>query len=316
MKGLISVIVPVYNVEKLLDKCIKSIQAQTYSNIEIILVDDGSKDSCPQMCDLYANEDKRIQVIHKKNGGLSSARNAGIDEARGEFLLFVDSDDYIDKELCKTVVNCMTEKVDIVSFRFRRVYDDGQEEIKCTGKKITVSNPQLFKNYISRKDFTHMVCDKMFRTSLFNDLRFMEGRLAEDLAISYMLFGKTRKVVALDKCYYNYYFRTNSIMGTGSLKLCIDTYKGECEAFEYGNKNYNIFEFENNSRFLNQSMKTYLKLINRHGNEFDNDFLQFVKNNINKINKTNIRLTTKMFYYIFVLNKKIAWKLFNILHLS
>lgn len=316
MKDLVSIIVPVYNVEKFLDKCITSIKKQTYKNIEIILVDDGSVDSCPAMCDKYATEDGRIKVIHKENGGLSSARNAGLDIASGEYVLFVDSDDYIEAELCETVLAYMSEDVDIVAFGFKRVFDEGEEKVEFTGRAISVSKPELFQAYINRENFTHMVCDKMFRHNLFQNMRFIEGRLAEDLAISYKLFGNARKAVAIDTCFYNYYTRSNSIMGAGSIKLCLDTYKGECEAYSYTCTYYPLYQKANNTRFINQSMKTYLKLIKRYGEQYQNEDLEFVKQNIDKIDKFNIGIAAKLFYFVFKISKDLAWLLFKVLKLS
>lgn len=313
---LISIIIPIYNVEQYLKRCIDSVLKQTYQNIEVLLIDDGSKDKCPAICDDYALRDKRIRVLHKENGGLSSARNAGIDIASGEFLLFVDSDDYIEEELCETIMLHMIEEVDIAAFRFRRVFDNGKESVESTGKVVFSSNPELFDDYINRSNFTHMVCDKMFRRTLFEDFRFIEGRLAEDLAISYKLFGKARRAVAIDRVFYNYYTRSNSIMGTGSLKLCLDTYKGECEAYSYSCIHYPGFQKSSNTRFLNQSMKTYLKLIKRYNGQYEKEDIELVKRNIDNIDKFNIGSKSKLFYIVFKASKELAWMLFRVLKLS
>ena len=145
MGKLISIIVPIYKVENYLIRCIESIVCQTYENIEIILVDDGSPDKCPMICDEWAKKDERIKVIHKKNGGLSDARNAGIVIAQGEFLLFVDSDDYIEKDLCESCMNVMDEDIDIVAFNYRRVYDTYDENKKECGVFEKFSNLEGFK---------------------------------------------------------------------------------------------------------------------------------------------------------------------------
>ena len=121
----ISIIVPVYNVENDLDRCVKSIMQQTYKNIEIILVDDGSPDRCPEMCDKYAQQDSRIKVIHKENGGLSDARNVGLNEAGGDFVMYVDSDDYIESDSCEQLLKTMQEDVDFVVGALREVKKEG-----------------------------------------------------------------------------------------------------------------------------------------------------------------------------------------------
>ena len=127
---LISVIVPVYNVERYLDQCVKSIVEQSYRNLEIILVDDGSRDACPGKCDMWAAKDNRISVIHKANGGLSSARNAGLDQARGDCIAFVDSDDWIDPNMLRTMWQWMQEQheVNVVMCGTEKNFEDGDTE--------------------------------------------------------------------------------------------------------------------------------------------------------------------------------------------
>lgn len=315
---VISIIIPVYNVEKYLERCMNSVVKQTYTKLEIIVVDDGSTDSCPQMCDKFAQKDERIRVIHKKNGGLSSARNAGIDAATGDFLMFVDSDDYIALETCAIVVSKIDDGTDIVSFLFQRVYDNPNlnEKIKENDETKIVLGRELFKNYINRTDFTHMVCDKAFRRELFDGVRFIEGRLAEDMAICYKLIGKADAAVSINQVFYYYYMRENSIMGKGSIKLFLDAYRGECEAYEYGNRFFPEFKRENDIRFLNQSMKTYLKLLYLHGDEVKDSDLNMIMSNIKNIKKSEISFKSRAFCTIFNICKPVAWKVFKILKLS
>ena len=315
---LISIIVPIYNVEQYLKRCIDSVLNQTYKNIEVLLIDDGSKDNCPAICDDYALQDERIRVVHKENGGLSTARNAGIDIAKGDFLLFVDSDDYIAADTCECIAKYAADDVDIVAFRFTRVYDDEKQNPAYTetdGCK-KVSGRELFRNYIDRADFTHMVCDKAFRRSLFADYRFIQRRLAEDLAICYQLVGKACAAVAVDRVLYFYYTRGNSIMGSASLKLFLDTYQGEVEAYEYGCANFPEYRRENDSRFLNQSMKAYLKITNIYGNVVNQNDVKRIEEGIEKIDKANIYSKTLLFYRVFKCSKKLAWLLFKLLKLS
>lgn len=315
---LISVIIPVYNVERYLKRCIESVLHQTYKSIEILLVDDGSKDNCPAICDEYAVKDKRIQVVHKENGGLSSARNTGIEIARGDFLMFVDSDDYIAKDTCESIIKNIADDVDIVAFRFIRVYDEEKQNgtYTETGEISKVTGKELYRRYINRTGFTHMVCDKAFRRNLFIDNRFIPERLAEDLSISYRLFGQARAVVVLDRVLYYYYVRKNGIMGTASLKLFLDVYQGEAEAYEYGCANFPELSCENASRFLNQSMKAYLKITNIHGETVSEDDVNRINKVIEEIDKTNIYRNTLLFYRVFKHSKKLAWFMFKLLKLS
>ena len=125
MEDLISVVVPIYNVENYIKKCVDSILSQTYKNLEIILVDDGSPDNCPQICDEYAQKDNRIKVIHKENGGLSDARNAGIDISKGKFITFIDSDDYIEKDYVEVLYNSIKENAsDMAIGSHKAIYDN------------------------------------------------------------------------------------------------------------------------------------------------------------------------------------------------
>ena len=318
MEKLISIIVPIYKVENYLIRCIESIVCQTYENIEIILVDDGSPDKCPMICDEWAKKDGRIKVIHKKNGGLSDARNAGITIAQGEFLLFVDSDDCIEKDLCESCMNVMDEDVDIVAFNYRRVYDTYSENKKECGVFEKFSNLEGFKRYINRTPFTHMAWDKLYRKCVFEDVRYPVDRLAEDMATTYKTFKNANKVGYLDRVLYNYFIRSDSIMGGKSLKLLLDAYQGEVEAYKYGNKYYPTLLVQNNTRFLNQSMKTYLKLIKNfsNNNEGIEDERKSVLINIQEIDKRHMPFKTMLFYCCFRFNKDFAWMVFKKFHLS
>ena len=318
MKDLISIIVPIYKVETYLNRCIESITCQTYGNIEIILVDDGSPDNCPIVCDKWAKRDGRIKVIHKKNGGLSDARNAGIDIATGEYVLFVDADDYIEASLCEKVMEVMQPEIDIISFGYRRVYDSHKETVTGDMSFELYDNEEAFQRYINRSPFTHMAWDKMYRRILFDGIRFINGRLAEDIAMTYLLFAKARKVGHLNNTLYSYYIRGNSIMGTGKLQLVLDAYLGECEAYQFGCNTYPQFQIENDTRFLNQSMKAYLKLtkIERYRSKVSQKDVHRVEANIQKICRAGLPANTRMFYAVFSFNKTLSWLLFNMLKLS
>lgn len=312
----ITIIVPVYQVEDYLDRCVQSLMKQTYSELEIILVDDGSVDSSPQMCDQYAKIDNRVKVIHKENGGLSSARNSGIDVATGDYIMFVDSDDYIELDTCQRLYELIDEATDIVSFGFSHFYDDHCEKVTNTDSIITLCGDEVFEYYINRKNVTHMVTDKLFKRELFDGVRFIEGRLAEDLAICFQLVGKCNKLIAYDHVFYQYYMRGNSIMGTGSLKLCLDAYKGELEAYEYGKAHFPQFNVQNDVRLLNQSMKTYLKLLKVHRKNTNEEELKILNDRIQALQKTEVPIRTKLFSIAFNANKSLTWMIFKACKMS
>lgn len=189
MEPLISVIVPVYKVEQYLDECVQSIINQTYKNLEIILVDDGSPDRCPEMCDEYARQDSRIKVIHKENGGLSSARNAGLDVATGEYIGFVDSDDFIDKEMYEKLLNAFKGGEAIFAAKCNHIrFANGQfiPQKWWPNKIDCILPPEKFLLSIVSDNVSHIVWDMLIqRKNMY--VRFAEGKSNEDLLFNYHL---------------------------------------------------------------------------------------------------------------------------------
>lgn len=212
MKKTITVIVPVYNVENYLDKCIRSIQQQTFKDLDIILVDDGSTDSSPSICDKYAIEDKRVRVIHKKNGGLSSARNAGLEYALGDYVSFIDSDDYIAPDFYESLLALSEDERTIPCSHIVRVDENGNITLRndphISGGEITT------KDYI-RELLLHIgdvsVCSKLFPKKTIETLRFDESRLNEDLLFITEILSQIRHIRFTDKIGYYYLCRSNSI---------------------------------------------------------------------------------------------------------
>lgn len=205
---LISVIVPIYNTEKYIHQCIDSIIGQTYSNLEIILVDDGSPDNCPAICDEYGAKDDRVKVIHKSNGGQSSARNAALDICKGEYIAFVDSDDWLEPSAYAEMMEfAVKEKLDVVYCRPQEISDSGEitatryhyydDKTVCESRDIAV---RTLKNEISAEPWL-----KICHCDCWGKLRFPEGRIYEDVAIAfYPLINAKRKVGFLDRALYNY----------------------------------------------------------------------------------------------------------------
>ena len=237
MNTLISIIVPVYKVEKYLDECVQSLVDQTYKNLEIILVDDGSPDRCPQMCDDWARKDSRIRVIHKPNGGLSSARNAGLDAAKGDYIGFVDSDDIIDTEMYEKLYEPFENfpNVGITSCMIFR-YVDGC--ITPYNKSWDVRKPRL----LAYKDFAiellpcqrnFVICCKLFKKELVQDVRFEVGKRNEDSLFIFALSQnvKNSKWDMLEVPFYGYYyrFRSDSICAAADnplVPVVIENFKG------------------------------------------------------------------------------------------
>ena len=189
MNPLISVIVPVYKVEQYLDECVQSIINQTYKNLEIILVDDGSPDRCPEMCDEYARQDSRIKVIHKPNGGISSARNSGLDIARGEYVGFVDSDDYIAHDMYEKLYKAFegTENVFVVKCKYKRISQSQIVSEEWTqNKTYEIITPDNYLLNAVLENFSPKVWDMLIQRKHIS-VRFSEGKLAEDYFFNYLL---------------------------------------------------------------------------------------------------------------------------------
>lgn len=178
----ISIIVPVYKVEKYLRKCVDSILAQTFTDFEVILVDDGSPDNSGKICDEYAEKDNRVRVIHKENGGLSSARNAGIDVARGKYLGFVDSDDYIDEDMYEILYeNLKIHDADISSVELIPFYGDRYKKANKEKKVIILNKKEAIKSVLEGTQFYAYAWNKLYRKELFKDNRYLDGKTFEEI---------------------------------------------------------------------------------------------------------------------------------------
>lgn len=220
MKDKVSIIVPIYKVEAYLDKCVESIVNQTYSNLEIILVDDGSPDNCPKICDEWAKKDERIRVIHKPNGGLSDARNAGMAVATGEYISFVDSDDWIECNMIETLYNeIIFSDSDIAACGIRMVWDDGRSDkilTKMCGKKVFYSTEETMLNLMQEMCILQTVWNKLYKRKNIENIAFPVGKINEDEFWTWKAIANSNKVVFIDIPLYNYLQRSGSIMRNGS----------------------------------------------------------------------------------------------------
>lgn len=214
---MISTIIPVYNVDNYLPKCVDSIINQTYQNLEIILVDDGSPDRCPEICDEYAKKDKRIKVIHKKNGGLSDARNAGLEIAKGEYISFIDSDDYINEHMYEDMLSAIENvDADLCICGYDRVNDDGKIRSSAHFKNAVLSQNDAFEMLVQGNVYFIVAWNKLYKRIVFDKLLFRKGKIHEDEFIMHHVYGECNKIVTLEKSYYYYLVRETSI--TGSVK--------------------------------------------------------------------------------------------------
>ena len=212
---LISVIVPVYNVEPYLDRCVQSIVDQTYSTLEIILVDDGSPDNCGAMCDAWAEKDSRIRVIHKENGGLSDARNAGMTVASGVYMGFVDSDDYISADMYQTLYDRMTvDGSDIAACGVEMVFEDGTPSRRLTGVGNCILDKNEAMEAVIRETWLKQpVWYKLYKTELIRDISFPVGKYHEDVFWTWQAVARADRVSVVETPCYYYVQRSGSIMG-------------------------------------------------------------------------------------------------------
>ena len=213
-KALISIIVPVYKVEEYLDECVKSILGQTYDNLEVILVDDGSPDNCPDMCDKWALKDERAKVIHKENAGASAARNAGLNVATGEYIGFVDSDDYIAPEMYETMLSALENSDKKMAMCAAcRVNPDGSIIYYLPKCKRTLYTAKQAVDAMLYGELDVSVWSKLFCREVFEGLRFPEGEINEEIPLIVPTSVASNGVVRVDKIFYYYRVREGSITG-------------------------------------------------------------------------------------------------------
>ncbi len=313
----ISVIIPIYNVEKYLKRCIESIIKQTYSNLEIILVDDGSPDGCAKICDEYKNKDERIVVIHKKNGGLSDARNAGLKVATGEIISYIDSDDYVDLDMYEKMTKAMEEKnADIVVCGTNIDYEDGHTKVKCEKEEKSFNREEALIELNSFKSFDMAVWNKLYKREVVDKIEFPVGKKSEDYFVMYQYFARAKKVVIINQAKYHYFQRSNSISrGKNVTHDYIEGSKSQKEFFE---KNFPDLNYVGNTAYAfsyiatyNRYIKNELKMTNEMKKEFKKEVRKYLKdiNGNSHISRSKKIQATLFSYSLFIY--KIALKVIS-----
>lgn len=218
MKVKVSIIVPVYKVEKYLNRCVDSIINQTYKNIEIILVDDESPDNCGKMCEKYAKKDQRIKTYHKKNGGLSDARNYGLKYAKGEYIAYVDSDDYIEPKMIEILVNAIEKNnADIAMCGTKVVGDYSTYNNKWFDNDLVLNKEEALKALLENRIITSHAWNKLYRKEIIKKYPWPKGRLYEDIRIMHNVFKSCQKIAICKEYLYDYYQREDSICNNKNL---------------------------------------------------------------------------------------------------
>ena len=262
MNELISIIVPVYNVEKYLEKCVKSIIDQTYKNLEIILIDDGSTDNSGNLCDNLKLQDDRIQVIHKQNGGLSDARNAGLKIAKGEYIGFVDSDDYIEKDMFETLYKLnkkYNSEISIVSFY--EIYNNKVIGVRDSKNLEELNKIEAIKELLIDTKIQSYAWNKLFKKELFEGLEFPTNKNFEDIATTLLLFEKANKIVLLEDPKYYYVRRDDSIIGVRNYKTYKDYLDVIYDKYLYLDGKYKELDLYNAYNFVINMIWVYTIIV-------------------------------------------------------
>lgn len=260
-KALISVVVPVYKVEKYLKRCVESIVKQTYDNLEIILVDDGSPDGCPEICDQYAEKDARIHVYHKSNGGLSDARNVGIEKATGKYITFVDSDDYVSCDYVEYLYNLLRKSdadISIVCNKKIWSYDEKLDDVEH--QETIFSNTEAMEALFYQKFIENSAWAKLYKKELFDVIRYPKGRLYEDLGTTYKLFFNASKIIWSNEQKYYYFQRESSIMSKAFTEKNMDRIAMSEEILDFVRDNCCEIEKAAVSRFFISNIQVLREL--------------------------------------------------------
>lgn len=283
----VSVVVPIYKVEKYIHRCIDSILNQTYSNLEIILVDDGSPDQCGEIADSYARKDGRIIVVHKENGGLSDARNAGLQVMTGDYTLFVDSDDWLDKTMVDTMVETShLYQADIVQAAFYYAYDDylqlDNRYYSEADAAVVLNNKQLMRELVINEKVKNFAWGKLYRTPILKDIQFKKGVLFEDVFWAHLVMHRVQTYAIIHQPLYYYYQRGDSIVANYTVRN-LDILQGLKERHRFIERHYSELTNESYKMLLKMSLIHYsLLLLNRNKDRNGNyrkEIQHFIKGN-------------------------------------
>jgi len=267
-KEKVSVIVPVYKVEKYIHRCVESILNQTYTNLEVILVNDGSPDNCGEIIDSYQEQDHRVKALHKKNGGLSDARNFGMKSATGKFTMFVDSDDWLDTKMIATMVEYSQKfESDIVQSTFYYAYDDklliDNRYVQQGNEPICLDNQTLMYELVKNERVKNFAWGKLYKTEIIKDIPFKKGVLFEDVFWAHQVMHKVNRYLLLLQPFYYYYQRDDSIVATYTLNN-LDMIKGLKERHRFIEKFYKDLTNDSYQLILKTCLIHYnLLLMNR-----------------------------------------------------
>lgn len=309
MDALISVIIPLYNSEKFMNKCIDSVINQSYKNLEIFLVNDGSTDGTLKLCKQYAIKDERIKIIDKQNGGAASARNVALDVCNGDYISFIDSDDWIEKNTYEFLLDEIKKECDLIIFTACDEYDNGLIKYKKRAQKKYLSQIDAITMINSFSNITNSPCDKIYKKSIFDDIRFPEGTICEDYYLIPNIVLKSKSIVYLPNVLYHCIQRDNSVSRNSSVKFeYIDaSYKQK----QFIDKNYPDISYVGNTAYVFANITIYNSIIL---NNKCLDKIDEIWNNSKKYKKDvyfnkNLPIKKKIQAFIFFNNLKLYNKI-------
>ena len=264
---LVTIVIPVYNVEKYLDHCIESVANQTYDHLQIVLVDDGSTDLSPQICDEWRQKDQRIDVIHRKNGGLSAARNSGIDIAKGELISFIDSDDFVDNDYVEYLYKLLeASSADISVCQRRSISESGKliDENRVADRVIK-GNSDCMLSFLRDNDIDTVAWAKLYHTSMFENVRYPEGKYHEDVFTTYKLIAQSYCISVGGLAKYNYLIRKNSISNQQFSPRHLDSIEGKQNQQKFIEEHYPQLISYANRDVIYACNNVLLKIMNTDG---------------------------------------------------
>lgn len=309
---LVSVIVPVYKVEKYLSICIESILNQTFKDFELILVDDGSPDNCGKICDFYALKDSRIRTFHKENGGLSDARNFGIDVACGEYVTFIDSDDFVDSKYLEILYSiCLKESADISVCSLARCDEDSTKipELANNVEVVEKFTEDKMNVFISTQKIHTSACAKLFDKKLFNGVRFPKGKYYEDVFTTYLLVHKANKIVKTTFNGYGYRCNPTSIINEKYSPRKMDAIEGTLQRANFIAEHYPSLKRKAYFGVIYSCNKTLSSM--GKSRVYDFEKVNYIQDLYRKYIKSYVfsksTLTGKLFAVLSCLNVRFSW---------
>ena len=316
MNELVSVIVPVYNTENKLKKCINSVTNSSYTNLEIIIVDDGSEEKTALLCNQLKQQDKRIKVIHQKNKGVSCARNKGIDIAKGEYITFVDADDYIDEKMIKVLLtNLRKYDADISMCKYNEIYRDKKICINKVSEIIKIQEvPDVLIDFFEKNEIGWNVWGKMYKREIVGTTRFLEGkRTAEDMYFLYRVLKKTKRLVIKENALYNYVKWDTSTMNSKNIDKFFDTFSLIQKVYE----DSEVSEVYNESKLKFYLCKSlwFFKLIVAKGTKNNTEEIEMRRKKfLNNLQNKKIKCSFREKWELLLLNKtEFGFKIYSVI---